>query len=174
MASGPNAVNGPGGAVALPSPPLPGLRLDPPDELVLASEAALAVLGEPAGKFFLQATVGLRLLRMHPQVVPEAEVALDLGIPALEYGDMVRPERLLPLDEEPSAGNPALSLGQMAEGDHRRVESIHFSDVTRFSRQIEDGLGRDSGDRRAADVANRNRLAAEDLAQPTSSASALP
>ena len=136
------------------------------DEIILAGHVALDVVSEPSRQFLFQPAVDLRVIGMRDHIVSEIRVPFYLRASHLKSMHMVGSMRIVSFDEETPARNTELPLRAIAELDHLLVKTIYPLDVSHRNEYIDDWLGADRGDGRAADVMNSDDLNSEQGTEP--------
>ena len=146
--------------------PLNRHRLEPLDPRILAITVRRDVGWVASIDVALERFVLLTSLLVLAQIGTKCEMALNIVVARLIEVQVVRPKTAALLGKVPAAGKAIFAPGQIAGLVKCRTAFIQFSDAPHQRQEIDDGLGRQIWNGRAADMMHVHKLIAEQCFEP--------
>lgn len=127
-------------------------------------------MGKPSGQLLLELGISPSHFRVGTEIVSESQVTVDFRVAqgihvnvmsmAYETVPNMRPAEVAP------PGETQFAHGLVTQLLHGAVETVHHSDIPHDREDVDDGLRRETRNRRAPYVVDIDKLASEDRPQP--------
>src|SRR5205085_1837366 len=134
---------------------------------VLAAHIADVIMAIPPREFLLQCSIIRCAPRVCTEIIPKRKLVANFNVANRTRMSMMRPHPVLVLAEVEAPRCTwnlriqALTADAIAKSLHRAAEAPNGRRFAQHHEEIDDGLGRQSGDRRAANMMDSNQGLAE-------------